>query len=63
MKDLLGHSSLTMVLRYAHLAPEHLRRAVSRLDGLLATPPPASVNETASPSAQESVGVEVPSGK
>ncbi len=35
VKDLLGHSSLAMVMRYAHLSPEHLRTAVGRLDGLL----------------------------
>jgi len=37
VKDLLGHSSLAMVMRYAHLSPEHLRKAVGRLDGLLTT--------------------------
>jgi hypothetical protein len=26
-----------MVMRYAHLSPEHLRKAVGRLDGLLTT--------------------------
>ncbi len=35
LKDLLGHSSLAMVMRYAHLAPEQLRSAVSRLDDVL----------------------------
>jgi len=35
VKDLLGHHSLAMVMRYAHLAPEHLRSAVSRLDDVL----------------------------
>jgi integrase len=30
LKDLLGHSSLAMVMRYAHLAPENLRQAVSK---------------------------------
>ena len=30
-----------MVMRYAHLSPEHLRRAVGRLDGLLSAPTPA----------------------
>jgi len=38
LKDLLGHSNLAMVMRYAHLAPEHLRKAVARLDDVLATP-------------------------
>jgi hypothetical protein len=42
VKDLLGHSSLAMVIRYAHLSPEHLRKAVGRLDGLLTTPPTAA---------------------
>lgn len=35
LKDLLGHSSLAMVMRYAHLAPEHLRSAVARLDNVM----------------------------
>jgi len=34
LQELLGHASLTMTMRYAHLAPEHLRTAVSRLEGL-----------------------------
>jgi integrase len=35
LKDLLGHATLAMVMRYAHLAPEQLRSAVSRLDDVL----------------------------
>lgn len=34
VRELMGHSSATVTQRYAHLAPEHLRRAVSVLDGL-----------------------------
>lgn len=44
LKDLLGHSSLAMVMRYAHLSPEHLRSAVGRLSGMLA--PPATVADS-----------------
>ena len=29
--ELLGHKTLVMVMRYSHLAPEHLREAVNRL--------------------------------
>ena len=35
LRDLLGHSSLQMVQRYSHLAPEHLRAAALSLDGIL----------------------------
>ena len=33
VKDLLGHSTITMTERYAHLAPERVRSAVNLLDG------------------------------
>ncbi len=34
VRDLLGHASLSMTMRYAHLAPERLRAAVAVLDEL-----------------------------
>jgi len=39
LQELLGHASLAMTMRYAHLAPEHLRAAVGRLEGLTSTEP------------------------
>ncbi len=35
VKEFLGHKSLTMTMRYAHLAPEHKRKAVNTLDSVL----------------------------
>jgi len=49
LKELLGHSTLTMVKRYAHLAPEHLRTAAAALDGVLK---PASVDSAPSATAR-----------
>ncbi len=34
VKELLGHKSLNMTLRYSHLAPEHRTKAVKVLDNV-----------------------------
>jgi integrase len=40
IRRLLGHSDLRMTIRYAHLLPEHLEAAASRLNGVLTLPVP-----------------------
>ena len=35
VKELLGPSDIQITMRYAHLAPDHLRAAVASLDGIL----------------------------
>jgi integrase len=37
VKELLGHKTLTMTLRYAYLAPSHKVKAVDILDGVIGT--------------------------
>jgi len=37
VKEFLGHASLTMTLRYAHLAPDHRLRAIKTLDSAYQT--------------------------
>jgi len=38
LKEILGHATLAMTMRYAHLAPEHLRAEVAKTDRLAAQP-------------------------
>ena len=37
VKELLGHATLTMTMRYAHLAPDHRLRAIKTLDSAYQT--------------------------
>jgi integrase len=47
IKELGGWKTLTMVLRYAHLAPGRLREGVERLTAPVGTPAPAEPTSTA----------------
>ena len=38
VQELLGHKTLAMTMRYAHLAPSHVAAAVEKLDAALAPP-------------------------
>jgi integrase len=45
VQEALGHQTITMTMRYSHLAPDRLRAAVAALDGML----PARESEPAEP--------------
>jgi site-specific recombinase XerD len=37
VQELMGHASIEMTMRYAHLSPDHTQAAVNRLDGAMPT--------------------------
>jgi integrase len=45
VKEFLGHKDIKMTLRYAHLAPDYKRAAISRLDTYMDTRPTAQAME------------------
>jgi integrase len=51
VQEALGHQTITMTMRYSHLAPDHLRAAVAVLDDVL---PPLQLAESTKVSAQAS---------
>jgi integrase len=53
LKEILGHADLKMTLRYAHLAPEHLRSEIVRTERRSHTTDGASVATTSQESAYE----------
>ena len=57
VQEALGHKTMTMTLRYAHLAPDNLRAAAASLDDVL---PLAQSVEPTFPSAQGSAQEPVP---
>ena len=46
IQELLGHKTMTMTLRYAHLTQEHKRKAVNLLNGLTAPSEKAICHKT-----------------
>jgi len=53
VQETLGHQTITMTMRYSHLAPDHLRAAVAALDGMLPAPQSEPGETSAQASAQE----------
>ena len=60
VQEALGHQTITMTMRYSHLAPDHLRAAVAVLDDVL---PPLQLAESTKVSAQASAQELVPAGE
>jgi integrase len=60
VQEALGHQTITMTMRYSHLAPDHLRAAVAVLDDVLPSP---QLAESTAISAQASAQELAPAGE
>ena len=63
VQELMGHKTIAMTCRYAHLAPQHQLDAVCRLDGWGLKPRTSTDTKTDTGSFQESVGAPVESAQ
>jgi integrase len=62
VQEALGHQTITMTMRYSHLAPDHLRAAVAALDGMLPAPQQPEPAETSAQDSAQEVLVEAIKG-
>ena len=58
VQEVFGHQTIIMIMRYSHLAPDHLRAAVVVLDGVLSSSESEPTKVSAQESAQEPVAVD-----
>ena len=55
LKEILGHATMAITMRYAHLAPEHLRSEVAKTERR--AEPPSRLAQESTQEAVELVGV------
>lgn len=55
LKEILGHATLAMTMRYAHLAPEHLRSEIVKTERRAETPARSTQDSTQEPIELESL--------